>query len=116
MAGLWDTAEMLLAIADDGNGAAAAAAAQAMAADCRRSGRGEEAEFWQQVAAAVLIIANPQPLIAPRLPPAASASVHRADFAARLPRERKRLLLIKEKLRAIIDPDARPGDKPERDR
>ena len=116
MAGLWDTAEMLLAIADDGDGSAAAVAAQAMAADCRKSGRAEEAEFWQQVAAAVLIIANPQPLIAPRLPPAASATVHRVDFAARLPRERKRLLRIKEKLRAMIEPGTRPGDKPERER
>jgi hypothetical protein len=135
MPGVWDTAEMLIAIAGEGETAAAVAAAHAMAADCRKTHRAHEAAFWSAVAAAVLVLANPQPLIAPRLPPEKGATVHRLGkpatagtgrgrvaqlhrlaFAERLPRERKRMLEIKRKLRAILERHARDGDKPKRDR
>ena len=132
MPGLWETAEMLIAIAGDGD--AAAAAAHAMAADCRRSRRPRDAAFWVDVAMAARFLANPQPMIAPSAPPAAgadlhrlhtaprtggkaaaSATVHRLEFAERLPRRRKRVQSIKRKLKAILERHARPADKPERE-
>jgi len=135
MPGVWDTAEMLIAIAGEGETAAAAAAARAMAADCRKIGRLREGAFWSEVAAAVLVLANPQPLIAPRLPPEKGATVHRLgkpargraergraaqlhrlEFAERLPRERKRMLEIKRKLRAILKRHTGGDDKPKRER
>ena len=78
MSGVWDTAEMLIAITGDGDADTAAAAARAMAADSGKLGRVREAAFWSDVAVAVSILANPQPLIAPRLPPAGTGQPGRA--------------------------------------
>ncbi len=140
MSGVWDTAELLIAIAGDGG--AAAAAARDLAADCRKGRRRGEAAFWLEVATAVIVVANPQPLIAPRLPPVSgaavhrltpparagaraspSATIHRLEFAERLPRGRKRMLRIKRKLRAILErierpaaPHPAPPEKPKRGR
>ena len=104
MPGLWDTAEMLIALAGDAE--AATAAAYGMAEDCRKHRRLREAAFWREVAVAVNWVGNPQPLIAPRLPPAPpgrGAKVVRGRFAARLPRQRKRMLRLSRDLRGIFD-------------
>jgi len=125
MPGVWDTAEMLIAIAGDAD--AAATAARAMAEDCLRRRRRREGEYWLDVVLAVFWVANPQPLIAPRVPPEYGAAmprrrphgatVHRLSFAERLPRQRTRMLHIERKLRAILERErgadpAKPG-KPE---
>ncbi len=135
MAGTWDTAEMLLAMAGDAEDAAAVA--RGMAEDCRRSRRRREAAFWSEVALAVVWLANPQPMIAPRAPPeggaavlrlphgprragkaSAGATVHRLRFAARLPRRRGRILRITKELRELLERQRRetlPSRRPKAD-
>lgn len=103
MAGIWDTAEMLIAMAGDAE--AALAVARGMAEDYARGRRRRESVFWQDVAAAVAWLANPQPLIAPAAMPApggvvrhrradpragkarkGGATIHRLRFAPGCPR------------------------------
>ncbi|HEY7608346.1 MAG TPA: hypothetical protein VIF14_03870 [Alphaproteobacteria bacterium] len=123
MPGLWDTAEMLIALTGDAE--AAIAAAHGMAEDCRKNRRAREARFWRDVALAAVWVGNPQPLIAPLPPPSVAAAggrgarVLRPRFAARLPRRRQRMLRLKQELRDIFERHApqRPAkpDEPERE-
>jgi len=139
MSGIWDTAETLIAIAGDAE--AASALAREMAADCADANRRRESAHWQQVAWALAWLANPQPLIAPEAPPApgavvaaiaghgrrgpgaaqrarTGATIHRLDFAAKLPKQRMSVRRMKRALREAVQrhqpkPRRRPARKPE---
>jgi hypothetical protein len=130
MSGIWDTAETLIAMAGDAD--AAAALAREMAEDCADAKRRRESAYWLQVAWALAWLANPQPLIAPEAPPApgavvaplrerrglgvanrarTAATVHRLDFAAKLPKKRTSVGRLKRALRDVV---ARHRAKPRR--
>src|SRR5262245_56409558 len=111
---------MLIAMAGSAEGARAIALG--MVSDCQKSRRPNEAAYWRAVARAVVWVDNPQPLIAPEGPREVGmsrrgATVHRVDFAGRLPRQRKRVLQLMEKVRAILERAAsETPDKPDRER
>lgn len=137
MSGIWDTAETLIAMAGDAE--AASALAREMAEDCADAKRRRESAYWQQVAWALAWLANPQPLIAPEAPPAPGAvvaplrerrglgvanrartgtTVHRLDFAAKLPTQRTSVGHLKRALRDTfkrhqVKPRRRQPRKPE---
>ena len=122
MSGIWDAADMLVAMAGDAE--AATVLARELAEDCVADKRRHESDYWLDVAWALSWLSNPQPLIAPEAPPASgavispftlrtrrnstaaargSASVHRVDFAAKLPTKRASLPSLKRRLRDAIE-------------
>lgn len=123
MSGIWDAADMLIAMAGDTE--SATALAREMADDCAAAKRRRESEYWQRVAWALSWLANPQPLIAPDAPPVpgaviarfadragradavprarGGAVVHRLDFAAKLPKKRPSASGLKRRLREAFD-------------
>ena len=122
MSGIWDAADMLIAMA--GNAEAATALAREMAEDCAGAKRRRESDYWFDVAWALSWMANPQPLIAPEAPPSpgavvspfadrphrggtssarGSAVVHRLDFAAKLPTKRASVPGLKRRLREALE-------------
>jgi len=136
MSGIWDAADMLIAMAGDAD--SAKALAREMAEDCAAAKRRRESEYWHDVAWAVSWLANPQPLISPDAPPVpgavvapfteparrgadvprarSGAVIHRLDFAAKLPKKRPAVSSLKRRLRDALERHragpARPlGDK-----
>ena len=105
MASVWDAAKTLLAMA--GGEDAALTASRELAAACARSGRFAEAALWRGVADSVIIEANPQPLIAPYLPPRPAGrtpeSRWRQDQAMELPQHRSIVLRFRRDLRELWD-------------
>ncbi|MCW5771090.1 MAG: hypothetical protein KIT16_05590 [Rhodospirillaceae bacterium] len=132
MSGIWDAAEMLMAMAGDTE--AAVAAARGMAEDCAADRRPQESRYWHEVAWALTWLANPQPLIAPDPPPApgavvkafrprgaaagqgapgSGAKIHRLGRAgAKLPAKRTKILALKRRLRGVFEQHAAPARPP----
>lgn len=125
MSGIWDAAEMLIAMAGDAE--AAVAAARGMAEDSAADRRKRESAYWHEVAWAVTWLANPQPLIAPDPPPApgavvkafrpgnakggkaggAGAVIHRFGRSGKsLPAKRSKILGLKRRLRGVFEQHA----------